>query len=406
MTLHRIERLDLSGCHIDHPMEALWTKPSLREVILHEATLPGVPAEELSPNSSTSCLDRLRAYFADLQQGAVSITDVKLMILGNGRAGKTQICRRLTGLGYDPSVPSTHGIEIGKTQIIPAGEAEPVTLRIWDFGGQDIYHGTHTLFMRSRAVYMLVWTPATEDPGTPVEHNGMKFRNHPLGYWVDAVRQEGGDDSPVVIVQAQCDRPDQEASNLPLPEGALDGLRFVLKQPYSAMENRRRAALDEALGDAVAWLRRNQGIAHIGLGRAQVIARLEAMAEADERLPAHERRHRLLTQEEFLALCQAKGNVASPGHLLSFLHNAGIVFYRPGLFGDRIILDQRWALEAVYAVLHRDKSIARLRGQRGRFTRADLGGWLWNEQEHSIADQELFLSFMQQCGICFALRRG
>ena len=30
--------------------------------------------------------------------------DVKLMVLGNGRVGKTQICRRLRGEDYDDKV--------------------------------------------------------------------------------------------------------------------------------------------------------------------------------------------------------------------------------------------------------------------------------------------------------------
>jgi hypothetical protein len=32
---------------------------------------------------------------------------------------------------------------------------EAITLKIWDFGGQDIYHGTHALFP-------VIWTPESE----------------------------------------------------------------------------------------------------------------------------------------------------------------------------------------------------------------------------------------------------
>ena len=59
------------------------------------------------------------------------------MLLGNGRVGKTQICRRLQDQEYDDTVPSTHGVKIGAAPLTTP--RTPATLRIWDFGGQDIY---------------------------------------------------------------------------------------------------------------------------------------------------------------------------------------------------------------------------------------------------------------------------
>ena len=106
-----------------------------------------------------------------------------------------------------------------------------------------------------------------------------------------------------------------------------------------------------------------------------------------------------------LALCEEAGNVSSPPLLLDYLHNIGTVFYRQGLFGDAIILDQAWALEAVYAVFHREsKAFKNIERYGGRFRRSDLAEWVW--QEHSEKEQELFLSFMRQCGICFTYRHG
>jgi hypothetical protein len=53
-----------------------------------------------------------------------------------------------------------------------------------------------------------------------------------------------------------------------------------------------------------------------------------------------------------LALCEETGTISSPSPLRDYFHNIGAVFYREGLFGDAIILDQVWALEAVYAMFH------------------------------------------------------
>jgi internalin A len=132
--------------------------------------------------------------------------------------------------------------------------------------------------------------------------------------------------------------------------------------------------------------------------------RLEEMRDEDAARSPAARQWRTITHDQFLQLCEEAGDVSSPEHLLSYLHNTGIVFHRQGLFDDRIILDQGWALEPIYAVFHREKSVNKLQRQKGRFFRSDLAEWLWNEAGHSLAEQELFLSMMQSCGICFALR--
>ena len=407
LKLSKLRELNCSGCQLDDAIPALWMMPSLTETILYEATLPGVPTEVLSPSPITSCLETLRAHFEDLAAaGEAEMADVKFMILGNGRVGKTQLCRRLRGEPYDETVPSTHGIEISSAPLARApGEAPLATLRIWDFGGQDIYHGTHALFLKSRAIFPLVWTSDSEVTQFH-DHGGFTFRNQPLGYWLAYVRSLGGRDSPVLVIQAQCDRPEDERASLPLPPGALDAFPFQKPLRFSAKTDRGRASLDEALADAVTWLRRNQGVDKIGKGRAEVKARLEAMRDDDAGRPPAERRHRLVTQVEFLDLCEKAGNISSPGALLDYLHSCGTVFYRRGLFGDRIILDQAWALDAVYAVFDRGKSYRNLQRYRGRFTRSDLGQWVWDAEGHGIEEQNLFLSLMQQCGICFRLRRG
>src|SRR5262249_7335522 len=149
---------------------------------------------------------------------------------------------------------------------------------------------------------------------------------------------------------------------------------------YSACANRKRATLDEAVADAVKWLRQNQGVGRTGVGRAKVKERLEAMQTADANRPSADRHHRLITQKEFFSLCRDVGNVSSPPRLIEYLHNTGTLFYRKGLFGDRIILDQAWALDAVYAVFDRKAgSYPNIMRNGGLFRRSDLSESVWKE---------------------------
>ena len=69
--------------------------PRLTDLRTDEAA--GVPREVLSHALSDNCLPRLRAYFSELDLGVEAESEVKVILLGNGRVGKTQLCRRLRG---------------------------------------------------------------------------------------------------------------------------------------------------------------------------------------------------------------------------------------------------------------------------------------------------------------------
>jgi internalin A len=397
-SLCHLQSLACSECRLTSVPEGFWLNPSLKNLYLWKTEVPGIPAEVLSQEVGENCLDSLHAHLRDLEKGREEVSGIKLMMLGNGLIGKTQICRRLRGEDYDESEDSTHGIRVTSA---PLPGSKDVRLQIWDFGGQDIYHGTHALFLRSRAIFPLVWIPQAER-APEHRHGAFIFRNRPLAYWLDYVKHFGGTDSPVLVIQNRCDKPEDEILSPPVPQEALAAFPFKKVLHYSAKKNRGRAALDEALHEAAVWLCEKQGVAEIGTGRARINERLEKMRDEDAARPPAERRWRTIPHDHFLEMCEEAGGISSPGHLLSYLHNAGVVFYREGLFGDQLILDQGWALEAIYAVFHREKCVKRLRRQNGRFTRSDLADWLWDAAGHTIAEQELFLGMMRSCGICFA----
>ncbi len=401
--LTALQTLYCSRCELKLIPEGFWDKPSLQQLGLYQAELPGIPAEVLSQSYGDNCLEQLRSHLHDLEAGIETIPDVKLMVLGNGRVGKTQICRRLRGEDYDESVDSTHGIVVSSSQLQQTGGGRLAQLQSWDFGGQDIYHGTHALFLKTRAVFLTVWATESENIENH-QHGGMLLRNRPLGYWLAYVRHLGGPNSPVLAMQTRCDRPEDEARRLPIDEDSLNGFPFFKFLHYSSLKDRGRAAFDEALREAVLWLREQQGTSFIGAGRLRVQRRLEALREADFSVPPEQRQYRTLSQEHFQSLCAEAGGVSSPEHCLDYLHHSGVVFYRPGLFGDCIVLDQGWALDGIYTVFHREKCYQELKRLGGRFSRSLLEMLVW--QDYSESEQQLFLDMMQSCGICFVYKEG
>ena len=399
--LVNLQSLRAIRCHDltirDFPRSLLFSE-NLQELVLQGARIPGIPEKTLTSDSDPyfyNCLPSLRAHILDLEAEAVPINSVKILVLGNGGVGKTQLCRLLAGEPFDPSVPSTHGIAV---RAIASEAAAESTYVLWDFGGQDIYHSAHTLFMRTAAVFVLLWTPEQEAQVASDDNDPLQ-RRHPLSYWLDYVRTLGRPDSPVLVVQSQCDTPAQAVSMPPVEKELLESFGCLRSLTFSARTRRGAASLNEALADASAYLRDRDGISSIGRGRHRVWQQLEAWRQADQQLPAPQRQHRSLSQQQFASLCDQIGGVSSPEALLQFLHNKGVVFHSPDLFHDRIILDQSWALDAVYAVFDRGSTYPLITAYDGRLWPSLLATTVWRDYEPDA--RELFLSLMRTCGILF-----
>ena len=107
------------------------------------------------------------------------LNEVKVLLVGDGSAGKTSLVKRLLGEPFNRHEPQTHGILIrdwkiaphppapspkrrGGEDVLPSpigeglGERSPIKIHFWDFGGQEIMHATHQFFLSKRSLYILV----------------------------------------------------------------------------------------------------------------------------------------------------------------------------------------------------------------------------------------------------------
>jgi Leucine-rich repeat (LRR) protein len=160
-------------------------------------------------------------YYASIKRNNKSLqTDIKLILVGNSTAGKTSLSRILRGLPFKHDEPTTHGIKIEKWTIngkdLPFLDANlkkyQADIRIWDFGGQEYYHGTHHLFLDINAIYALLWEEQTNDNSqqdtiiySPTKQKESLAHFH-YRYWLDNIRYYApvADDkiqSPVLMVQ-------------------------------------------------------------------------------------------------------------------------------------------------------------------------------------------------------------
>jgi internalin A len=370
--------------------------PQLQELYLYGCRFDDLPSEICGQELQQNVICEVRAHFDDLRSGQSLDAELKIFILGNGGVGKTQLSRRLQGLDFDPEIPTTHGIALNfiQTNVDLESVKGSVRLNLWDFGGQEIYHGSHTLFLHSQAIFLLLWNPEEEktvDKKTDSEHR-------PISYWLDYLRSIAGTDEPLIIVQSQCDTPEIRED---IPGSPSDWIGSSWTVEVSAKTDFGLDRLKATLKDAAWACLHKRPPPPIGVGRLKVRDRLRQMLEEDQEREPSERQHRLMDRTEFDHLCGEVGGVSDKRALLDFLHHNGVVFYRPGLFSDRIILDQNWALEAIYAIFNRKKILPLLRGY-GRFSREDLELLIWSDFKPE--EQKVFLGLMESCGICFKVR--
>jgi C-terminal of Roc, COR, domain len=92
----------------------------------------------------------------------------------------------------------------------------------------------------------------------------------------------------------------------------------------------------------------------IGKARLMVRDRLRKMLASDQKLSSAKRKHRLIKRQAFDQFCTKIGGISDTEALLGFFHHSGVLFYRPGLFQNQIVLDQNWALDAIYALFDRE----------------------------------------------------
>ncbi len=129
------------------------------------------PPPEIVQQSNEAILN----YFRERALGEVDhLYEAKMLILGEGGAGKTSLLRRL----YQPDLPlptekeTTKGIAIYRHEFMPKNGPR-FRLNVWDFGGQEIYHATHQFFLTRRSLYLLV--DDTRKDHKSVSDEGFKY---------------------------------------------------------------------------------------------------------------------------------------------------------------------------------------------------------------------------------------
>lgn len=390
-----LEYLDLSGNELrEFSAHFLKKFKNLKGLYLQGNKLSDEKAGRT--NERGSCLDFMKRFLADLEKGETKNKEQKILLVGNGGVGKTSLVDRLVYDRFEPKRRPTHGISLEQYH----KDDLPHILNLWDFGGQDIYHATHRLFLQANAIYLALWDEdtvnKTKDQVPERDGHLREYDNFSLHYWLHYIEQHGKN-SPAIVIRSKALK---ERNILEHPNKEKLRKRFnpeAFIEVDSAIPDPKRNGIDTLKHYLKQTIEKNPVSGELAITWDELRKHLRVLQQQDVKV---------LSLDEFEEIAGDYG-ISDPHDALVWLVTSGVVFYRKNYFEDQILLDQAWAIDAIYTIFERDgtyHNIVYL--QNGRFTGADLQKiWKQNQRKYSTAEQELLVGFMLTCEICFEENR-
>lgn len=411
--LSKLEELDLSYNYIKNWDAFVADKlPALAYLFLYENPLNESVTtyrEEGEDNNYLRSLQALRKSFGEA--APVKNDTYKVLVVGDGKAGKSCMVERLVRNRFLDTWDSTHGISVEHFVDENKRYGFPYKLNLWDFGGQDIYHHTHRMFLQANATYILLWNAETEYQDKIVQPIGNKkhhWENKKVPYWLDYIRYLG-QGSPVVVAQTHS-LPADKRDPHPNEAGLLQAYREVL--PYvseflhldAEEEDAKRSGYKRLLQEVEEAIDRLDRDEYLPAHWHPIRKRLEDMTPreaATDKTAFMGMERNTLELQEFLEMVPS--HEPEPMKLLTnWLVPTGVVFYKEGLFDNKIILNQGWAIRAVYALYDRSETgyYFELKESKGHFDGAMLNQ-CW--KDYTEAERSWFLEFMLKAELCFEI---
>lgn len=389
-------------------------------------------AKERSPQSGAAPDSELLDIEVELEEDQ-PVLEVKLILVGNSSAGKTSVSKLLRGLAFNAVESTTHGINVTEWMVRAeeiadwrSADMQPYRIKVnlWDFGGQEYYHGTHRVFLDSNAVYVLVWsndknsnlvemTRLYNEEGQIIEMPLEHFHYH---YWLDNIRFHApgnvtGDKPPIVLLENKIDKSDgrEHWYDRKILEQYNVNLTAAISAFYAQSDEnnkrRYRYAFDifreDLLRILVKKAEANSKIANLPAEwvtvRDQIRNIRSATAQAGMVNPfsAMAKENAWLSFSDFTAACRKVRAELTDNEiekLADFLNQTGVVVWMAHIDRQKIYIDPGWLTEKMYRVLNE-----RVRLKNGRFGFGDILPALNSD----TAETTQMLNLMQEWRIIF-----
>lgn len=128
----------------------------------------------------------------------------KILLLGNHFSGKSSLLNYLQHGSLDFQSSSTH---ILKIENYPLKFKKLPKAIVYDFGGQDFYHGIYNAFLTVNSTTILLWNSSTNSNFISYDSQNRRNINYDIKYWMGQ-RLKNEFDGEVIIVQTRADEID------------------------------------------------------------------------------------------------------------------------------------------------------------------------------------------------------
>ena len=321
------------------------------------------------------------AYLRSLED-AMPQFEAKLLLIGEGNVGKTSLVAAIRGEPFIENRPTTHGIEI-RPLTMPHPEIDVnITMRAWDFGGQEVYRITHQFFFSRRALYLLVWNAREGQEQNEVEG------------WIRRIRLRVSRDAKILVVATHCDERRPE----------LDYTHFKQAFPELLVG---RHDVDNLSGRGISDLRKGIAEQAADLPQMGQLISPRWIAVRDEILRRATAEPQI-SYRQFTEVCSAHGVDGDEiVTLAQLMHDLGLIIYYADDEGLRefVILNPEWLTKAISYVLADEPT----RESGGVLDHARLGQ-IWPEQStvsdplaYSDRYYPYFLRLMEKFDVSYRL---
>ncbi|MDI9395672.1 MAG: COR domain-containing protein [Euryarchaeota archaeon] len=335
--------------------------------------LDGNPLENLPLEIMKKGIEEIRNYFKSLEEEKRRpLNEVKVLLVGEGGSGKTSLVKRLLGQGFDGNEHQTQGINIKNWEF--KYKDKEIIVNFWDFGGQEIMHATHQIFLSKRSLYILVLDSR---------------RDEKAEYWLKHIRSFGGD-SPVMVVLNKIDE-----------NPSFDLNRKFLQEKYPSIKGFFRVSCKDNIGIEGFSKELKSELAEIdhlkvtwALSWFNVKTRLEKM------------KSNFITLKEYQNMCLEEniGDKSSQNTLVGFLNDLGvIVHFKDISLLDMHVLEPRWITEGIYKIINSETLVKR--GGNLRFSLLDeilekkkKGGYYYPPESYNY-----IINLMKKFELCYAI---
>ena len=185
-------------------------------VYLQNTTVENIPDMSIFERSH----EMVAKFFEERKRGNTHpLNEIKVVFLGDGEAGKSHTIARLMNDGGEPDHAvfdgqSTPGIVI-RDKEYDLGD-RTIRVHYWDFGGQEIMHSMHRIFLTGRTMYVILLNARDDTQSDRAK------------YWLHNVKSFAPN-APVLLVLNKIDQNESASVDERDLRGRYDKLTQVIK---------------------------------------------------------------------------------------------------------------------------------------------------------------------------------